>query len=180
MNNYSAILIFDSILDFTPLDYIRAKNGTIRIVFCFRNRVKERIHHSVCDRNPETLVNNYKCELWSYNLEDCDFFHMKKYNQFFLINPLTLKDKEEIQYDVYFIGSDKGRIGTIVDLKHIMDNQSITYKLAVVPDRGVRYSKEEESLLSKKKPYSDVLEEFSYCKCVLDVNYGLTYRGIEV
>ena len=105
---------------------------------------------------------------------------MKKYNQFFLINPLTLKDKEEIQYDVYFIGSDKGRIGTIVDLKHIMDNQSITYKLAVVPDRGVRYSKEEESLLSKKKPYSDVLEEFSYCKCVLDVNYGLTYRGIEV
>lgn len=183
IDDYSDIVVFDSIFDYTPLDYIRKHNPSARIVFCFRNRVGEQIHHNACTRDPYIIKGKYHCELWSYNQADCKIYGMNKYNQFLLIDNAYFGSKVPILQDVYFIGTDKGRIIKLLEIKGIFDRMAISYKIEVVGDRGVSYSEEAQKFLSKSKPYSQVIDSVLHSKCLLDivenVNYGLTYRGIE-
>lgn len=183
LTDYKEIVIEDSIFDYYPLEYIRSNNSDIRIVCCFRNRVKEHIDHSIVHRQPEELRERYGCELWSYSQDDCDKYGMTKYNQFHLI-PKELSEKEEpIEQDVYFIGEDKHRIGRLMDLKQKLEQKGLKAKIGVVADPHMQYTAEERKLITTAQPYQKVLENVLHSRCIIDivgkVNYGMTYRSLE-
>lgn len=180
---YKEIVIEDSLFDYFPVEYIRNVRPDIRLVCCFRNRVKEHIDHSIIHRQPDELRNRYGCELWSYSQDDCDSYEMKKYNQFHLI-PRILTEKEvPIQQDVYFIGEDKHRIGRLMDLKSKLEQRGLITKIGVVADPNMKYTEEEKKLITTAMPYQTVLDNVLHSRCIIDivgkVNYGMTYRSLE-
>lgn len=183
LNRYTDIVISDSIFDYTPIEYIRENAPDVRLVFCFRNRVKELIHHAIVNRDPHILKNRYKCELWSYNLDDCIKYEMKKYNQYYIIPRTIIEKKPPISWDVYFIGEDKHRMTMLMTLKRNLEAIGLTTKIEVVPDSHIRYTREEKELLVNAKPYIDVLECTLRSRCIIDIvgdtNYGMTYRSLE-
>ena len=183
LDDFSSIAICDSIFDYTPIDFIRKHRPDVRLICCFRNRVKEHIDHSIIHRQPDELRNRYGCELWSYSQDDCDSYEMKKYNQFHLI-PKYLTEKEvPIQQDVYFIGEDKHRIGRLMDLKSKLEQRGLITKISVVADPNMKYTEEEKDLITIALPYQTVLDNVLHSRCIIDivgkVNYGMTYRCLE-
>lgn len=183
VDQYKEIVIEDSLFDYFPIEYIRQKRVDVRLVCCFRNRVKEHIDHSVVHRHPEELRGSYGCELWTYSKDDCEKYDMTKYNQFYLI-PKELREKDEpIEQDVYFIGEDKHRIGRLMDLKFKLEQRGMTTKIGVVADPHMDYTAEERKLLTVALPYKEVLENVLHSRCIIDivgkVNYGMTYRCLE-
>lgn len=181
--NYDKIVIFDSIFDYTPLEYIRSIRPDVPLICCFRNRVSARIRHCSHHRLPSELKALYNCESWSYSLDDVNLYNMVKYEQFHIIPESFVYKSLPITHDVYFIGNDKNRIRILLSLKNKLDKLGFISKIEVVPDRNKNYTMEEKKILAKSRHYHDLLEEVLKSKCVVDIvgleNYGMTYRCLE-
>lgn len=181
---YNKITIFDSIFDYTPLIYIRKHRPDIEINFCFRNRVHESIEHSCKGRNPEEIKQMYGCQIWSYNKEDCNLYNLIFYNQFHLLQEETLCNySNEICWDAYFIGKDKGRLKELKEIDKIIQKAGFTTKIEVVPTSGIRYSIEDNRFLIKSRPYNEVIQIIKKTRCIIDwvsdLNQGMTFRSLE-
>lgn len=182
IGNYDNIIMFDSIFDYTPLNYIRKRNSEASIHFCYRNRVQEKIKHEVIKRNPNEIKYLFGCSMWSYSEEDCKQFNLKKYSQFHLI-PDRFLSARQINYDAYFIGSDKGRLKDLKQLDIVLKDFGFITKIEIVPSDNVDYSKDDTPYISRSRSYEDVLKMTSEAKCIIDwvvdLNRGLTFRCLE-
>ena len=184
ISRYTDIVMMDSIYDYTPLQYIRKQNPHANIRFCFRNRVDERITHSVLHRRPSELRNEYACELWSYSKDDCAAYDMVHYDQFFIIPEDILNKSLPISLDAYFIGEEKNRMEQLMKIKKMLDDLGLITRFeVVVKDPHRTFNEEESRLLVPKRPYSEVLDTILRSRCIIDVvgeiNYGMTYRSLE-
>lgn len=180
---YTEIVIFDSVLDYYPIIYIRKHNPDVRLAFCFRNRVKDKINHCIIDRKPQDLKSLYHCEIWSYSKDDCEEFNMFKYDQFFLIPNDIVRRNLPITTDCYFIGADKNRLADLIKIKKMLDKNGLDSKIEVIADAGKMYNEYESKFIVSPRPYKEVLEMILRSRCIIDVvglvNYGMTFRCLE-
>lgn len=177
---FQNVAIFDSLLDDYPLLLLNQCNK--HVFFCFRNRVQNPIAHSKLVRDPRMIKEKYKCELWSYNKEDCDYYTMNYYKQFHLIPREDVYIGSEIESDAFFIGWDKGRMPIILDIYRKLCDLNLICDFRVIAE-SESYSDEEKKLLSETISYKEVLQKVKSSRCVIDVvsdiNRGLTYRSLE-
>lgn len=183
IREYDQIIIFDSLFDYFPIEYIREYNNKCKIHFCYRNRVHNIINHCNVSIDPNILREKYKVLLCSYNKEDCKVFKMRYYRQFHRIPSKLINNKLEIIRDVFFIGQDKNRYKTLEVLSRIFTKNRISYKIGIVPDKSSPKNVRRSHLMCKNMKYSDIINECIQSKCILDItdkyNQGITYRVIE-
>ena len=175
------VIIFDTLFDDFPLDFLLQQKVN-RIIVCYRNRVHDINYNGLVLYNPCLLKKIYRCDVWSYSEQDCLQYNLNLYHQFHIISKSDIDVEINPIYDFFFVGSDKGRISTIVELAHRISSLGFSYLFKVVPTAS-NYSDQEKQFLSKPIPYNEVIGYIKKSKCVVDIvsnqNCGLTYRSLE-
>lgn len=174
---YDRVVVFDTLFNDYPLLFIQERAPKTKICLCYRNRVGKEMW-----RNPSIIRKRVECDIWTYSVDDADMYGLKLYSQFIIFQP-SYENRANVNLDIFFIGTDKGRISLLADLYKVFQNYRLKTRFIVVPDRGKKYNEEERKFLGKQMPYSEVLENILDSHAVLDLvsesNYGMTYRCLE-
>jgi hypothetical protein len=119
--------------------------------------------------------------------------HRLKYNKIFSTVPeeLCSSNKKDIKQEVFFIGTDKGRIDKILQVKQELDKLCISNKINCVrngnsPNTIIHPPHAQfccGDFYSDPISYRDVLVEDTQSKAILDINngdrHGMTMRELE-
>lgn len=174
LDKYQNIIIFDATLSHRFVEYINNKFPNKRLIFWYWNPV----HKSI---NPNLLRNI--CELWTYSLYDSKKYNLN-YNTTFYFSDMSSKISQKNDYenyDIYFIGRDKGRYKKLINLKGKFNKLNLKSKFHIVPDKKILIFKKRN--YKKAISYSKILDNISESKSILDITNkskdGLTLRAME-
>lgn len=162
LNNYNTIIIHASELTNHLPEYIHRINPQIRIIYWYWNPVN---NHTL-----PRLVTDSNVEFWTFDKGDQKKYHMKFNIQYY--TGTTNIQKENVKYDVYFIGHDKGRKKKINDILKKIKNAGLKYKVDILSDNSKRHI-----------AYNIVKKRIMAAKAILEVNQkgqtGYTLRALE-
>ncbi|HLT42259.1 MAG TPA: hypothetical protein VKZ95_06095 [Sphingobacteriaceae bacterium] len=170
-------VIFFAGNSYEPLSFIVRRNPRIRIIYYYWNPVFP------LKVKPSDLQNE-PFEIWTFDPDDAEIFGLKLNTTFYFDN--IVLPKQETIFDVCFIGVDKGRRQTVVDLFDILKVKKLkTYSYIVDSDWNKKPLSEKVAAPNYKKPmpYNLYLEKIAQSKCILDLiqegQSGLTLRVME-
>ena len=157
------------------LPYLKKRYPQAKTILWFWNTISKTIDPS--------SINRDEIELWSFDPDDCKQYNMQYNTQFFIKENLNSIDlTKEIKQDAFFIGTDKGRIDALSELKSTFDRENISYFFHVVGHPGERIERLNQNYLPPIK-YEEILRLDSQSKAILDVvssgQHGLTLRPLE-
>lgn len=172
---YDTIILFDVFLASDMAEYIETHAPKTRLIIYYYNPWHNNYYVTEEARS--------KCEIWSFDRQDCEKYGLKYNHQFYFEQ--KVERKKDIRYlsDVFFLGKDKGRLSFLREIKKIFSNNNIKAKLLVLPDRKI-YSKIERNLLCDTYlPYEESLQYVANTACLLEVvqdfQEGITRRMME-
>ena len=117
--------------------------------------------------------------VWTYDDHDSREYGMRLYHD----NPypkVFLKPKESIEYDVLFVGADKGRGEYLLQLEDKMKLMGLKTKFIIAPDG--RFSKR-KSYYQAPIPYCEVVDLIVKSRSILNIamegQEGMTMRDME-
>ena len=148
------IVILDSLCTVEYLTWLRKKKPNAKIVFWYWNIAKNSIPPNEI---PDSIVDK-----WSFSRKDCVKYGMK-------FNPLPyfkeLSYSSDIkEYDVVFVGKDKGRLQELLKLRSSFENLGLSTRFVITPDHP--YSNNPE--YSKPISYLESVKLDTKSKAVLD------------
>lgn len=171
LENYDKIILFAGYskkdLRAKCLNEILKNKSEKKMIYWYWNPVQ-------ISTQPSYIRNNAKgFELWSFDLDDCNE-HNLNYNTTFYSKyvkcPVNAK-----QYDVYFVGRNKGRLLRINQIKKTLTYMGIIYYTYIVDEN-----------INNQKPFLNPkqnIENISKSKAVLEITQegqaGLTLRTME-
>jgi hypothetical protein len=176
--DYDTIILFDAFEDSGVVEYINDKAPKTRLIIYYYNLIKriELLHQ----------IQQLNCEIWSFDKNDACKYGLK-YNPQFYFKQLnfgndTLRDFD-YESDVFFVGKDKGRLQSLMDIDKKLRQESIETKFIVVGDRKQRYTKTQKAYLRKHISYAECIEYVKHTKCIFDMvqtgQKGMTWRIVE-
>lgn len=169
--DYDTVIIHASKITPPVVKFIRKKHHGIRIIVWYWNPVDK------CVSLNKFLGTN--CEIWSFDEEDCNKYKLK-YNTQYYFNNITLKPTKN-KFDVFFVGSDKGRIADLMKLKDKFNILGISHYFHITPTGKADMTY--KNIYKERIPYVKTLEYISGCKAILDYvsekQSGLTLRPLE-
>ncbi len=161
LDNYNMIIIHASELTRTIPSWIRKQSPNMRVIYWYWNPVNP--------KSLPTLISDAKTECWSFDKADCKQYGMKQNIQYYYGDSYDITTT--LEYDVYFVGHDKGRAKKLQDIKSDLDEQGITYKFDVIKES------------SPNIPYNTVRANIRKTKAILEINQagqaGYTLRALE-
>ena len=173
-NDY--VIFFDVYEDYY-LNLIRNKTSNSKEIFWLWNKI---------DHNYIYNLKKISKNIWSFDKKEAEETKINYSSQFYW------HQKEEPvkeEYDIYFIGQDKGREKRILDLKEHLSNWKFKIKIILK-----KYTKEIFKYISKNKKerenyslkniaYEEVIEDIKKSKVILELTKknqaGLTLRALE-
>lgn len=155
------IIIFDNGYNCSITKYIKKKNPECKIIFYYWNIINSHNNLALYDSNID--------EVWTFDKDDAKRYDLK-YNPQFYTKKVILEEKN-IENDILFLGRDKNRKKTILELEKICLSKKIKTNFIVV--------KNERNLLS----YQEYLDLLGNSRCILDIlsknQKGMTIRVME-
>lgn len=155
------------------IEYLVESFPDSRIVLWYWNTVNE----YTIDPNDDICK---KCELWSFDEQDCKKYGMY-YNSQYYNKKINVNKNMNIVNDIYFIGQDKGRYAQIKLYEEKFKNLGLRTQFHVTADRNK--AKNKNIKYKKGIPYIKVVEEISKSRAILDIpidnQVGLTLRPLE-
>ena len=174
IKEFNNIILFDRNYNWNIIKYIHKKNAQCRIIVWYWNPIAK------ITRVP-AQYRKY-CEEWSFDLEDCKKYGLQYNTQFSFSEKLLSAqlNSDKIEYDVYFVGYDKGRMTLIQKIKRMLCAEGLKPNFIVVKDKT---SKSEFKYSENGISYKKNLQLLNKSKCVLELvqsgQNGLTVRCIE-
>lgn len=167
------IIVFDPHCRIQFLEWIKANNPKTRIILWLWNTVKEIGKNIPLDQVPSGI------EIWSYSHYDCEKYGLK-YNTTFYPYKIERVDVS-IEYDVLFVGKDKGRLEDILEVKKVLEKCGLKTYFHISPTH--QYELRKKKIYQPKIPYTEVNNLISKSRCLLDCvvddTAGLTIRPLE-
>lgn len=162
--------------EYTPeyVNHIEGKirNAALRKIFWYWNPVKHAYR-------PEIIPNDW--ELWCFDLANCIDYKLR-YNTQYYFESLVAKysdDSSNGDYDVFFVGLDKGRLSLLLELKDGMENVGLKTDFHIVDEKKTSLN----PIYKQKISYDEVLKKIKKSKAILDIvqsdQNGLTLRAME-
>lgn len=126
IDRYETIIIFASAL-FKPLFYwIRKKNPAIRLICWYWDPFSD------CKLRfkPDEGI-----ERWSFDDDDCKLHQMAYSKTFFTPRPIQKNpENQEMLFDVFFVGEDKGRYEKLMRLRDYLNGLGLKTSFTIVRD----------------------------------------------
>lgn len=173
INKYSTIILFANKMNIPILYWLRNKYPQTRIIFWYWNPIIDSV-------NPIQIPDGI-CEKWSFDLQDCKTYHLN-YNTTFYLKSFVHQYKRNVkaEFDVFFVGEDKGRLSYLNSLEIKMNKLGITTYFHIVY-KGYGYRKTFD--YKENISYGIVLDYINKSKAILEVlqngQSGLTLRAME-
>lgn len=161
IEKYNTVIVHADMRTRTVPLYIHKVKPEMRVIYWYWNPVNK-------DTLPQ-LTRDDRIECWSFDEKDCEKFHMKKNVQYYY----EQDDVENggVEYDVYFVGHDKGRRRTIEKIVKQLETQNLHGRFDLI--------RETEPII----PYLEVQERIKKTRAILEVNQegqvGCTLRALE-
>lgn len=169
--NVDYIVIWDPLITKDFLFWLSEKFPDAQINFCYDNLVGK-ARHLMPDQIPDF------CRKWSYDEKDCRKYDLR-------LSPSTyvtsyLKPRKKTQYDVLFVGRDKGRAHFLLEIERKLKAVGLRTYFVITKD----------GKLSRKKPYhknpipyESIVELITQSRSILNValpgQVGTTIRDLE-
>lgn len=178
LKKYDLVILFDTYYNDGIIDYIYDNNENIRIILYCWNSINE-----ISSRfNINTLINDARVEIWSYNSADCIKYGLNYNSQFW--NTSLMKNIDNNlkinKYDISFIGSPKNRIEILEKLNEFCNKNNLI-SFFYISNYKCSFNK---NINNEFVPYDVYVEKIaSQSHVILDLvtkdNYGLTLRPLE-
>jgi hypothetical protein len=177
LKSYDTIIIFGNYWTRSLVPYIRRKNARCRIIVYFLNPIDD-----LNCRSSPLFFRDLPCELYSFDKADCAAIGMK-HNPWCLPIIYPLKPVPQV-YDAFFIGSDKGRIDSLIELKRSLDGRGYKTSFIIVKDPKKKYTPAQLRYITDDRvPYEAVVEMIQQSRCLVEIlqagQSGMTERTME-
>ena len=177
VQNVDKIILSETVHAAKMVDYIRRYNYKCRIVFWFWNPVREYMISEIVELKKRGV------KVYSFDEDDC-----KKYDLLFNNNMVAkfggCRRNMKPEFDIFFIGKDKGRYNKISDLANVLTKLGKSIKFTVVGDKKKKYIEVEHvHVIKKNLEYEEIVYDIWKSKCIVDIvqdgQSGLTWRPFE-
>lgn len=161
LSHYNTVIVHADMRTRTVPMYIHKIKPDMRIIYWYWNPVNK---YTV-----PKLTRDDKIECWSFDENDCIKYNMRKNIQYYYEQDNGENTKTD--YDIYFVGHDKGRKGMIKEIDNQITAQKLHGKFDLLRDT--------DQLI----PYSEVQARIRRSRAILEVNQkgqvGCTLRALE-
>lgn len=168
--NYDVEIVFfyDSLLSESLVEWVN-DNMDVKIHVWYWNIVTNTIQ-------PDKL-NDEICSKWSFSSLDAKKYNMKFMAPYFFDEIKC--DNENVEYDILFVGKDKGRLRKLLEYKETFTNMGFKCKFIITPTRGYHINKH----YSKSISYEENFKMSCKTKVIFDYigvnNSGQSMRVME-
>lgn len=154
-------------------NWIKETHTDARIVLQYENRVDTTI-------KPDDVADFV--EKWSYDVDDCEQYNMKFIHPcYFEIYGFRMEERKDKQYDVLYLGRDKGRLEQILEYERIFNVLDLKTYFHICADRS--FLKFKNSLYKNVLPYKEYLNLLKESNSVLNIvregQTSITQRELE-
>lgn len=161
LKKIDSVIIFDNGYNSSITKYVKKKNPACKIIFYYWNIINSYNNLALSDSNID--------EVWTFDKYDAQKYNLS-YNPQFYTKKVVLK-ATKLKNDLLFLGRDKNREKTILELEKICLDKKIKTNLIII--------KKEKDLLT----YQEYLELLGCSRCILDIltenQKGMTIRVME-
>ena len=169
------IVLFDTGNAKYILSIAKKRYPNARLILWFLNSVDNTIR-------PDE-INVEGVEFWSFDPYDCKQYNMKFNTQFFPAhNLINLKVNSDFMRDIFFVGTDKGRIEQLTKLRKMVEDKNITYDFHIVGNAS-RQIPGWNCNYQNKLSYKQILCKDIESKAIIDIvssgQHGLTLRPLD-
>ena len=148
--NIKTIIMFDPLISPEYIEWIHKYSPQSKLILSYENRADKTIRP---DRVPSYV------EKWSYDWGDCKKYSMKWSAPAFFME-YRRKRNNNPQYDVLYVGRDKGRAGVLFQLEKEMKKKGLKTYFHICADR--------QFLRFRKKYYKRLLSYEEYLELLVD------------
>lgn len=145
----------------------------MKIIWWYWNKV-------VAKDNPDRVSEN-DCEKWSFDIEDCEKYGMHHNTQYYFKS--FQLPKEEVKYDIYFLGTDGGRKNKIGEWNTKFEDMGLHTDIHIIVDVITEDEPYKKLLQKNKLSYQENLQHIAQSKAVLEIlregQSGQTLRALE-
>lgn len=170
-DNVKYILIKDPLITADYLVWLHEQLPDAQINFTYGNMVGKG-KHLLPDQIPDFV------RVWTYDDHDARKYHLSLFPYY--IDREKMHAKKEPEFDVFFVGRDKGRGEWLLELEKQL--QELGLKTKFIITRDGRFS-EKKSYYQSEISYEQVLDYDSKSRAILNVTMknqeGITMRDIE-
>lgn len=151
---------------------VHARHPLSTVILQYENRADKAI-------NPESVPSYVK--KWTYDPDDSLNYGMTLIHPYYFPMYRTVKSEDEKNCDILFLGRDKGRLQTLLNLKSRFEKMGLRTIFHICADREylTPFNKEYKPLL----PYTDYLDLLGKSKAILNVarkdQKAITQRELE-
>ena len=161
LKQYHAIIMFDNGYHKVIARYIKRNNPNCKLILWFWN--------PIFSENKKYLGDKEVDEVWSYDKDDCRRYSLRYNTQFF--NRKNIVSGNIIDYDIVFVGAEKGRKGKLDEAVSLIKKNGLSTKI-IVPQNKSDY-------LSYEK-YMELVSKSNSILEIMGANAtGLTLRSLE-
>lgn len=161
LDRYETVIIHADIRTRTVPKFIHKMKPSMRIIYWYWNPVNE-------NSKPE-LTKDKNIECWSFDKKDCKTYGMRSNIQYYYNQ--NLNTEPNVEYDLYFVGRDKGRSKWLNTIIKYIEELNISYKFDLFGDSDLGI------------PYAEVQNRLKKSKAILEINQdgqvGCTLRALE-
>jgi hypothetical protein len=174
LSNASLFIVFDSSIDYYLCDCLRHYFSNRRLIIYYWNSI-----NSAKEKQIKYFKEKTKWDIFSFSQVDCEKYGLR-FNKIFSAVPRKLlpQNNNKIIRDIFFIGTDKGRINQIIELKKLFDEFGFSNKILCVSKASSLSGAYTDPI-----PYNEVLADNMISRAILDINYddefGMTMRELE-
>lgn len=158
---YDTVIVHASERTKRIASYIHQVKPSMRIIYWYWNPVNK--------YTLPKLIKDKNVEHWSFDIDDCEKYGMK-YNVQYYYDTNNMST-DIIEYDIYFIGHDKGRMAALKEIKSAYEHMGLIVRYDIVS--------EGEDII----PYHEVQKRIKKAKAILEINQygqsGVTLRAME-
>lgn len=172
INNFMYINIIEINITVHYLNWIKKKFPNSQLNLIYDNMVGKA-------RNivPNKVPNKYR--IWTYDDYDSRKYNMRLQKHYW-IREMIYRSKRRPEYDVFFIGRDKGRGEELLELEKVLHKMHLKTKFIITKDGKIAKKK---SYYQKAISYEEVLEYDTKSRAILNITMenqeGITMRDLE-
>lgn len=183
LNAYDLIILNETIFPENIIRFLRERYGG-KLIYLLWNTLKYSggpVGYEMSAHFGALMKMKEICdfEIISFDRDDCQKYGLRFQNQFtYKFNMLPTDE----QYDLIFIGRDKGRLEELE--KILASNKNLKAFIRIFPDKGKQYDSHfRQYLLQQFLPYKEVVSLLYSSRCIIDLvqegQNGLTWRPLE-
>lgn len=170
VKSYDVIILSASHYSLYIYKYIK-RNSSARIIHWYWNPLINEIMPN--------KIRSTDTDIFSFDINDCEKHNMKYISTYYFS---TIKIPENnIEYDIYFMGADKGRLNKLIELDDEFSKQGLKVYFHITKSSNLRPKTNYN--FKPRISYTEVLNGISKCHAILDFvqdgQNGLTQRPME-